>query len=172
MNTLRSTFDEVVTLLDAGVALYRRHLARFLVLASLFSLPTIVATFNLVLAIDDFAETSIEEISLLGLSLFLTSLLMIPPLKRATLIALEDEVPLLRSVLWHWPRLNRRLIATAYGGCLILVWLMLFSTASVILFDMCYGVIGLAAYVVVFGYRGVCSLRASGIICSSSYVRH
>ncbi|MGQ9480415.1 MAG: hypothetical protein ACUVSL_00260, partial [Chloroflexus sp.] len=99
-------------------------------------------------------------------------LLMIPPLKRATLIALEDEVPLLRSVLWHWPRLNRRLIATAYGGCLILVWLMLFSTASVILFDMCYGVIGLAAYVVVFGYRGVCSLRASGIICSSSYVRH
>ncbi|ABY36591.1 MAG TPA: hypothetical protein DEF43_06930 [Chloroflexus aurantiacus] len=149
-STLRSTLDEVMILLDAGVALYRRHLARFLVLAGLFSLPAMVATFNLLLAIDDIAEAGIEEISLLGLSLFLTSLLMIPPLTRATRIALEDEVPSLRSVLWRWPRLDRWLLATAYGGCLIPVWLMLFSTVSGILFGMCCGVIGLAAYVVVF----------------------
>lgn len=130
-NLRHSSLQEVIALLDEGVHLYRRYLSTFALLAALFSLPALVITFNLLFSLDaKISEAFIENLLLIMISLLLTPLPMIPPLTRATRMALDGQPPALRSILWRWPQIGRWMIAGFYGGFMALMWVSVLTTVG------------------------------------------
>ncbi|OAN46918.1 hypothetical protein A6A03_11465 [Chloroflexus islandicus] len=140
-NPRRLPLQEAINLLDEGVNLYRRYLSTFALLAALFSLPALIVTFNLLFSLGDLEETFFEDLFLILAGLLFTSLLMIPPLTRATRMAVDGQPPSLRSVLWRWPQIGRWLIASMYGGAMALVWVMIMSSVSGVLMFIAFCVL-------------------------------
>ncbi|WP_298405298.1 hypothetical protein [uncultured Chloroflexus sp.] len=140
-NTRRSTLQEVISLLDEGVNLYRQYLSTFALLAGLFSLPALVVTFNLLFSLGDIEDMLFEDLFLILISLLCTSLLMIPPLTRATRIAVDGQPLPLRRVIWRWPQIGRWIIASIYGGVMALVWVMIMSSLGGVLFFIVFCVL-------------------------------
>ncbi|WP_322489883.1 hypothetical protein [Chloroflexus sp.] len=140
-NPRRLPLQEAINLLDEGVNLYRRYLSTFALLAALFSMPALLVTFNLLFSLSDLEETFFEDLFLILASLLFTSLLMIPPLTRATRMAVDGQPPSLRSVLWRWPQIGRWIIASVYGGAMALAWVMIMSSVSGVLFFVAFCVL-------------------------------
>ncbi len=140
-NPRRLPLQEAINLLDEGVNLYRRYLSTFALLAALFSLPALIVTFNLLFSLGDLEETFFEDLFLILAGLLFTSLLMIPPLTRATRMAVDGQPPSLRSVLWRWPQIGRWIIASVYGGAMALVWVMIMSSISGVLMFIAFCVL-------------------------------
>ncbi len=150
LNYLRATLDEVMTLLDAGVMIYRRHLSSFLALAGMFSLPAMIVTFQLLFTIEDLIEASAEDVLLLASSLLLVPFLMTPPLIRAMQLVLGGETPSLRNVIWRRPQVGRGLLAVGYGSLLAIVWMMFFFVTFGFFFGVSCGIILFVTYIVIF----------------------
>jgi hypothetical protein len=150
LNYLRATLDEVMTLLDAGVMIYRRHVSSFLALAGIFSLPAMIITFQLLFTIEDLFEASVEDILLLTSSLLLVPLLMTPPLIRAMQLVLAGHPPSLRNVIWQRPQIGRGLLAVGYSGLLAMMWMTIFFVIFGFFFGISCGVIFFVLYIILF----------------------
>jgi len=132
----RTTLQEVFSLLDTGVSLYRRHLIVFAGLAGLFSLPAMLVTFSLLFSIGDLSDATFTDFLLVVFGLLLTSLLMIPPLTQATSVALAGQPLSIAGIIWRWPRIGRWLIAFGYGSVLTFIWGFIVLTAGGVLFSV------------------------------------
>ncbi|RRR66986.1 MAG: hypothetical protein EI684_19735 [Candidatus Viridilinea halotolerans] len=137
MRRIDITFSPIMEMLDEGLQIYRRHFARFMILAGLAALPTVLAVIVFVFMVEGRNFDFVFLLFLaLGLVMLPVSFYIMAALSRAALLAAADKPVRLRRVLALGPL--RVLGMGCYGTFFLLVMTMLMSMFTSLGFCVIY----------------------------------
>ncbi|HEY3229164.1 MAG TPA: hypothetical protein VGJ87_08090, partial [Roseiflexaceae bacterium] len=129
---MNERLQPILTMLDEGIAIYRRNFAGFMLITAIWFVPVAIAAGALIAAISWLTTGLALLIGLAGLILlFPLAIYLIGGLSRAAVAAIEERPVLFREALAIPP------LRAAGMGCFTIVYAVIAQIASYVLSMVC-----------------------------------